>query len=383
MSSINLDMVNRLVLQKQHLTEESMISDVVQIVRDIGGLHATNSETPYLSLLARSRGFTREHLDEEQYVKRNLGKIRCMRGTIYILAKEMIPTAYAATRKMLEKSSRRYVEYRGVSAEKYNELSKLILGLLEGKEMTASEIRRILGTRLDVSAILYLMCDQALLIRSKPDRYSLFLEHFPDLDLSGIDEEKAVTQLVLQYLSSFGPVTENDIAWWTGLGKTKILQALSNIQRMTVRIRASHQKGDFILLNSDQDEVIAATRTHVRRTINLLPCLDPYLMGYRKRERYVRPEYYNRIFDRSGNVTSTILLDGRVIGVWDFEKPEPRVKIYLFEKVGRSVFGEICFKAQEIGKFIAGKEVPIRECSSMITLTQRTAGAVMSPLKGC
>jgi len=253
MSSINLDMVNRLVLQKQHLTEESMISDVVQIVRDIGGLHATNSETPYLSLLARSRGFTREHLDEEQYVKRNLGKIRCMRGTIYILAKEMIPTAYAATRKMLEKSSRRYVEYRGVSAEKYNELSKLILGLLEGKEMTASEIRRILGTRLDVSAILYLMCDQALLIRSKPDRYSLFLEHFPDLDLSGIDEEKAVTQLVLQYLSSFGPVTENDIAWWTGLGKTKILQALSNIQRMTVRIRASHQKGDFILLNSDQD----------------------------------------------------------------------------------------------------------------------------------
>jgi len=106
-------------------------------------------------------------------------------------------------------------------------------------------------------------------------------------------------------------------------------------------------------------------------------------MGYRKRERYVRPEYYNRIFDRSGNVTSTILLDGRVIGVWDFEKPEPRVKIYLFEKVGRSVFGEICFKAQEIGKFIAGKEVPIRECSSMITLTQRTAGAVMSPLKGC
>ncbi|MEM2935980.1 MAG: hypothetical protein QW231_02250 [Candidatus Bathyarchaeia archaeon] len=41
-------------------------------------------------LLARTRDFIKEDLDEELHVKRSLGKIRCMRGLfIYILRKEM------------------------------------------------------------------------------------------------------------------------------------------------------------------------------------------------------------------------------------------------------------------------------------------------------
>jgi len=103
MKGINLNEINRFVLRKQHLADDSRIDDVVQIVRDVCGLHATGSTVPYLSLFARTRNFVKESLDEELYVKRNLGKIRCMRGTLYILTKEMIPTAYVATRKIVGK----------------------------------------------------------------------------------------------------------------------------------------------------------------------------------------------------------------------------------------------------------------------------------------
>ena len=57
------------------MTDDSKIDDVVQIVKDIGGLHATGSTVPYLSLFARTRNFVKKYLDEELYVKRNLGKI--------------------------------------------------------------------------------------------------------------------------------------------------------------------------------------------------------------------------------------------------------------------------------------------------------------------
>ena len=77
MSKTDLDRVNRFVLRKQHLTNESRIDDVVQIAGDISGLHATAPTTPYLSLYARTKKFTKEQLDEELYIKRNLGKIRC------------------------------------------------------------------------------------------------------------------------------------------------------------------------------------------------------------------------------------------------------------------------------------------------------------------
>jgi len=383
MKNINLNWINRFVLWKQHLTDDSRIDDVVQIVKDVSGLHATGSKVPYLSLFARTRNFVKESLDEELYVKRNLGKIRCMRGTLYILTKEMIPIAYAATRKMNEKLSKRYAEFRGVSYEKYEEFSKSILDVLKGKEMTAAEIQKTLKTQLDVSAILYLMCDQGFVIRSRPRKYSLFHEYFPNMDLTKMDEREARALLVQHYLSSFGPATENDIAWWTGLGKTRVQEALNKIQKKTVRVEISNVKGNFIMLRSDEN-LIKTQAPSKRRTVNLLPSLDPYLMGYKKRERYLNHKHYDRVFDRSGNVTSTILLDGRVVGVWDFtEDLEPLVKLFLLEEVEGSVVKEIYLKAQKIGRFIADKEVQIRECNSMVPLTRRTAGGVMSPLKGC
>ena len=107
-------------------------------------------------------------------------------------------------------------------------------------------------------------------------------------------------------------------------------------------------------------------------------------MGYKERARYLELEHHNNIFDRSGNATSTILLDGRVIGIWDFiEKMEPVIKIFLFEKAEKSVLEKILLKAHEIGKFIVGEDVSVKECKSMVPLTQRTAGGVMSPLKNC
>ena len=75
MKIINLDEINSFVLRKQHLTDDSRFDDIAQIVKDVGGLHATGSHVPYLSLFARTRNFVEEYLDEGLYVKRSLGKI--------------------------------------------------------------------------------------------------------------------------------------------------------------------------------------------------------------------------------------------------------------------------------------------------------------------
>ena len=105
-------------------------------------------------------------------------------------------------------------------------------------------------------------------------------------------------------------------------------------------------------------------------------------MVYKERERCPDHRHYDRVFDRSGNATSTILLDERVVGVWDFaEDVEPLVKIFLFEEVEESALGEIRLGARKIGNFIADKEVQVKECASMVPLTRRTAGGGVSPLR--
>ena len=57
-SRIDLNSVNRFLLHKQHLTDESKTDDILQIARDIYGLHATGPTTPYVSLFARTSELT-------------------------------------------------------------------------------------------------------------------------------------------------------------------------------------------------------------------------------------------------------------------------------------------------------------------------------------
>ena len=390
MSDLNLNLVNNFILHRQHLTDDSKTDDVVQIVKDVGGLHATIPKTPYLSMFSRTKSFTRKELDEELYEKRSLGKIRCMRKTVYILPKEMISIAYSATKRMVELTSERYSRYLGITQKEYIKMSKLVQEVLKGGGMTAKEVKNALMTELNISAILNLMCDQGLLIRGNPRKgwksnihtYYPFDDYFPDIDLNEPNEARAVALLVKYYLSSLGPVTEKDIIWWTGLNKIAIQGALKKLKEQTVPVEIEGFKDGFITLQSDMALKMATLPKN--RVVNLLPALDSYLMGYKERERYLSYEFYDKVFDRSGNATSTILLDGRVVGVWDFkEGKEPAVKILFFEEVENSALTEIYSKAQKIGRFIADKEVQIKECYSMIPLTRRTAGGFMSPLKNC
>ena len=110
-----------------------------------------------------------------------------------------------------------------------------------------------------------------------------------------------------------------------------------------------------------------------------MPSLDPYIMGYKIRERYLYQKYYNYVFDRSGNATFSILLNGNIIGVWDVI--ESYVKIFIFQEINNEILQEIHKKAKKIGTFFLGKNVKVKECKSMVPLTERTAGSVMSPLK--
>jgi len=389
MSMTKLDLVNRFVLAKQHLSRDTKNSDVLQTVRDICALHATGIATPYLSLFARIENFRREELDEEIYTQKRLGKIRCMRRTIHILPKETIPIAYAATRRGLQKDSVAFLEFRGVSIDEYEATSKRILDTLKGQEMTTSEIKRILGTESSISAIVEQMCDQGLLIRGRPTRgwrgkvqnYSCFDDYFPDLDLNRIEEAEARSLLVHQYLRSFGPATEDDIAWWMGIGKGQARAALDSIQGQTEQITISDLDGTFILLKSDKKR-LNNMKTQDMHTVNLLPNLDPYLMGYKDRERYLSPEHREYVFDRGGNATTTILLDGKAIGVWDFEGAEkPSVKLHLFEEVERSALNGIHTEARKTGEFIAEEAVQIKECDVMVPLTRKNAGGFLAPLK--
>ena len=237
MKPIVLKRVNHFTLQKHHLTDSSKLSDIPKIVSDIGGLHATASTPPYLSLFARHPSFKKYMLTNELYEKRSLAKIRCVRKTVYIHPKEMLPVLYQATQRSSERASKAFMVRQGVTDETYASLVEKVLQALSTEELTAKELKDKLNEDWNISPMLYYMCDQGLLVRSKPPggwrdrnhKYAPFRTYFPDLKLDQMDESSATLALVRHYLAAFGPVTEEDIFWWTDLGKTRVRKSLEDM----------------------------------------------------------------------------------------------------------------------------------------------------------
>ncbi len=103
-------------------------------------------------------------------------------------------------------------------------------------------------------------------------------------------------------------------------------------------------------------------------------------MGYKDRDRYLDGAYYGHVYDRSGNATTSIMVDGRIAGVWDID--DKAIGVYLFEAATDNVLREIRRGAKEMCIFLQGKPLPFVECRAMVPLSQRQPGAVMAPLKG-
>jgi hypothetical protein len=385
--SVEIEQVNGLVLRRQHLTEDSKAEGLAGMVKDICGLHATGATTPYVSSFLRLKGFEKEDLDEALYAKKSLGRLRCMRCTMYIQPTEDFPAYYSALGGILWQESESRLRHIGISVEEYNGLREAILSLLSGKGMTAQEIKKALGKEASLFLVLTMMCDSGLLVRGPPKgswksnlhTYHLLSEYYPGVGMK-IDPGQATASLVLRYLKAFGPASEDDIAWWTGLRRTAILETLEGLGGRISHVDVAGLKKGLVIAAADLRPLRDARPPGPM--VRLLPSLDPYLMGYKGRDRYLAPEFYGYVYDRSGNATTAILIDGRLAGVWEAEQGKNTVvKYFLFEEEDTAAIKEIRLQATAMGGFLAGRPVLVQERDSMVPLARRPPGAVMSPLR--
>ena len=391
MDKFSVDTVNHLILTKHHLTEESKINDIVKIAENIFGLHGTNQTTPYLSLFNRMKSFSKDLFDKIAYDDRKLGKIRCMRKTVFILPENMLSYSYVATKKQYSKRQEGYLNNLGVTKNEFKEVSRKIQEILKSKSKSTAEIKKELGISENISAFVNLLCDANTLIRNKPVKswrdkrhtYSLFSDYFPILKLEEYSIEESIEKVVTGYIEKYGPVTEEDIFWWTGFNKTPVRKVLDKEKENYERILVNDFEQEFLLMKKDYD-LLKNAKDHSLNTINILPDLDPYTMGYKNRERYIPNKFFNHVYDRSGNATSMILLNGRVVGVWDFiSAKEPLIKFCLLHELEPTIIEEIKEKIRKIGMFIFEGEINIKQCNKMEPLKTRVPGEVMTPLKDC
>jgi DNA glycosylase AlkZ-like len=376
-------------LERQHLRDDVPATGVVQAARDLVGLHATGAPNPYLQLFTRMPGFTRPALNQEWYERRSLARVRCMRGTLFVLPLDLLPIAWAATRELVLGPSRKYLAAQGVTARSYERWASLVDELLAGRALSAAQIRLQLGAGSDVAlpAVLNQMCDEGRLLRDRPvagwrdahSTYRRLTEALPRVRLDRFEPAQATALLVERYVARYGPVTLDDIVWWTGLGVRGCRAALHELSTQILPVRVPEWDGEHWVLCADLDRIMHATRPSGTQ-VSLLAALDPYTMGFRRRARLLDPDRRDFVYDRGGNATSVALIDGRVAGVWDVLTPKGEVRFFPFNTLTSPVTKQVGTELARMGSFITGTKVEIRSVDQMMPLTDRRAGWVLKPL---
>ncbi len=123
------------------------------------------------------------------------------------------------------------------------------------------------------------------------------------------DAEAAVDALVLRHVAAHGPSSRHDLAWWSGLGLTRVDAAIGRLGL------ASEEGPDGRHYLDLPDAPAPAQPSGVR----LLPEFDALLCGYDPagRERFVDAAHYDVLWKQAnGQLLAPVLAGSRLAGHW-------------------------------------------------------------------
>lgn len=373
---IGLEEINQFALYKQHLTEASKAEskDLVEVVKDICGLHAQVASTPYLSLWNRIASFQKEELNNKLYQRRTLVKIWGMRGTLHIIPTEHVVEYYQATKRA-----------GGRHPLRLEPIHEQILKILDERgPLTAQELtehipelkNRVQSKYPGVSTIGQLslreMSQSTILVPSKPrgdwksnlHTYVNFKTWLPCVNLQALNEHEAKKKVIFHYLSGFGPTMVEDITWWIGITKGEVKEILEEMGDNVEPIDIRGLERVFFILKSDLEHLQGFSPE--KDSVHLLPKFDPYIMGYKNRQRVISPEYENRVYwSTRAEVSPSILVNGRIIGTWSHTEEKNKITITLsfFRETNKPLLSVIERQAESLAHFIGekGTEIILRE----------------------
>ena len=386
-------LINSYLAHKQHLWPGTQLADPVQVTRDIAALHATDPTGPYLSLWARVPDFQHEMLEDALYERRALAKLLCMRVTLHAVPSDELPLFFQAfaghrTRPEVHGFEALLVQAglcrEGEADALLADLQRRVLEVLAEKKASTvrqinqavpelkAKVRHSVGKayegQFSIGSYLVpnIMGARGLLIRARPRgtwrstlyEYATLSDWLPDIDLGSVAPQEARAWLVRRYLSAFGPVAFDDVQWWTGFSKRETAEALDALKPTMTKVTIEGLDDGYLMLAEDAQRLRDFAPTKSPYTF-VLPNLDPYIMGYRDRRRFLAPEHRAKVFDRAGNAVPTVWADGRVVGVWGVRK-DRSVTYGLFESIGQEEQGLLAGEIRRLEDFLGGDSLSPR-----------------------
>lgn len=365
---------------RHHLASPARAAEVVDVARDMIGLHATDPASVFLAAWARMQCAEVEAIERALYEERSLLKMLGMRRTMFVVPIELAPVIQAAcTQALLARERARLVELleeagivtdggswlrqveeatvQALSArgQAYGgELSEDVPGLRE--QMRFGEGTRWEGVQGVSTRVLFLLSAEGRIARGRPRGSWTSSQHlWAPMEawlpggMADLATDLARVELVRRWLGAFGPGTLADLRWWTGLTAGEAKRALAAVGAVEVALDGG---AGFVL--ADDLEPVPPPEPWA----GLLPALDPTVMGWSQREWFLGG-HGPALFDRSGNAGPTVWWEGRIVGGWA-QRKDGEIAFRLLEDVGAEALGAVEAQAERLAAWLGKVRVTPR-----------------------
>ncbi|MFV0253738.1 MAG: winged helix DNA-binding domain-containing protein [Beutenbergiaceae bacterium] len=336
-------------LDRQRLLKRQQLS-VTEAVGYLCALQSQEPVSPYLALWNRIEGFHADQLDEA-YHRRDLVKATLMRMTLHTVTAGDYPAFRAAVRESLRGTrwgDRRFAE-AGLSQVQIDDLTTDVQDWLSVPRTSAEIIELLARSHGDAAGSLWWALRSTAPIHHVPadDAAWTFSRRprFGYRDYTECDPEHGTHALVLSYLKAFGPAARPDIARFTKLPVTVIGRSLQHLDAAGLVRTVTGPDGKPRLDATDAHLADPDQEIEPR----LMTMWDSYVMAYA--DGSVVPAEYKKIVTRiNGDQLPTLLIDGRVAGLW--RVIDGHVEATAFRRLSRSTWAALTDQATALLGFL-------------------------------
>lgn len=355
--SIKPQIANQHVVDKLHLSTRATADALPEVAASLIGFHAARLQSPIVAAATRVEGANAAQLARGLHRSRDLIKLRCMRGTLHIAPLALAPMLHAATLAPRLSVCRAAERRFAIPPKAGRAVAEAVLDCFGGRMLTTeqihAEIANIVTRRTGLSrteGVFYLrsqiktlwetgeLCARNLAPdwRKEVRVYAPLGEAYPGLDMRGLSAIDATRALVAAYFKQYGPATVADAAWWSGLGELKIRRTIAEMGERLASVRVEGIASVCYMLAEDY-ESLSGVRLNPDN-VEFLAYEDNLLKGYKEsRCRFLIDNKYESVFNRIGEALPTVLVHGRIAGIWHFEKEAGRIRYSLFDDFGAAV----------------------------------------------
>jgi len=344
--SLTWDEVRSRRLARSHLSERAPAERLVEVARDVCGIHAQVMGSAELQLAARVDGITQADVRDALWERRELVKTWTVRGTLHIHPADELGLWTAARRAVVGEAD--YVtEDFAIVADVVAAIGEALAGRQLTREELADAVAAQVGTGPRehlASGWGYYLADAAMacvLCFGPPAGSKVTFVH-PD-DWVGPqrvwEPREALREVARRYADAYGPVTHRQFREWF-------------TSRSFTPADAEALFAELDLREPEPVEPVASVR--------LLPEYDPYVMGFREREQLVTAEVREQVAAHGKGRyegpagTPFLVVDGVCAGIWSRKKSAKRIELAVepARRLSRAERIGVEQEAERIGVFL-------------------------------